>query len=298
MIIDTYIKKIIQQALSEDIGARDITTASVFHRSKTGEFVITSKQDALVCGMNIAEAVFEAVDSSVRFKPLVRDGAMVVQDKAVAYIEGNCLSVLSAERTALNFLCWLSGISTLTSSFVEAVKHTKAKIMDTRKTVPTLRRLQKYAIKIAGGENHRMGLYDQVLIKDNHISLALTPPTAIKDKKSAVGMLLQNAKTNAGRGKLIEIEVDSIDMFESALNHNPDIIMLDNMNIENIQKSVAMRDAHRIKVGDVGFKVLLEASGSVNLGNVREIAECGIDRISIGALTHSAPSADFSLEVR
>jgi nicotinate-nucleotide pyrophosphorylase (carboxylating) len=298
MIIDAYIQKIIQQALSEDIGARDITTASVFHKSKTGEFVITSKQDALVCGMNITEAVFESVDNSVRFKPLVADGTRVVRDKAVAYIEGNCLSVLSAERTALNFLCWLSGISTITSNFVDLVKHTKAKIMDTRKTIPTLRRLQKYAIKIAGGENHRMGLYDQVLIKDNHISLALTPPTVIQDKKSAISSLLKDAKANAGKGRLIEIEIDSIDMMDAALSHGPDIIMLDNMSIEDIKKSVSIRDAYRVRVGDVGFKVLLEVSGNVNLGNVREIAQCGVDRISVGALTHSAPSADFSLEVR
>jgi nicotinate-nucleotide pyrophosphorylase (carboxylating) len=298
MIIDAYIKKIIQRALSEDIGARDVTTASVFHKSKTGKFVIISRQDALVCGMNIVEAVFEAVDDSVRFKPLVADGAMVARGKAVAYIEGNCLSVLSAERTALNFLCWLSGISTITNSFVDLVKHTKAKIMDTRKTIPTLRRLQKYAIKIAGGKNHRMGLYDQVLIKDNHISLVLTPPTVIQDKKSAIKSLLKDAKINAGKDRLIEIEIDSIDMMNTALSCGPDIIMLDNMGIEDIKKSVSIRDAYRVKVGDVGLKVLLEVSGNVNLGNVREIAECGIDRISVGALTHSAPSADFSLEVR
>jgi nicotinate-nucleotide pyrophosphorylase (carboxylating) len=298
MIIDAYTKKIIQQALSEDIGAKDITTASVLNKLKIGDFVITSKQDAVLCGMNIAEAVFEAVDGSVRFKPLAADGTKVVKGKAVAYIEGACLSVLSAERTALNFLCWLSGIATFTNSFVEAVKHTKTKIMDTRKTIPTLRRLQRYAVKIGGGTNHRMGLYDQVLVKDNHISLALTPPTIIKDKKAAISTLLKNAKANSGKGKLIEIEVDSTEMLEPALRHDPDIIMLDNMGIKDIQKAVVIRDAYRIRVGDVGFKVLLEVSGNVNLGNVKQIAECGVDRISIGALTHSAPSADFSLEVR
>jgi nicotinate-nucleotide pyrophosphorylase (carboxylating) len=298
MIIDAHTKKIIQQALAEDIGVKDITTYSVLNKSKFGDFVITSKQDAVLCGINITEAVFEAVDSSVRFKPLATDGTMVVNGKAVAYIEGGCLSVLSAERTALNFLCWLSGIATLTSSFVDAVRHTRAKIMDTRKTTPTLRRLQKYAVKVGGGANHRMGLYDQVLIKDNHISLALTPPAAMKGKKEAAGELLKNAKANAGKAKLIEIEVDSIEMLEAVLRYNPDIVMLDNMGIEDIQKAVAIRDAHRIKVGDVGFKVLLEASGNINLGNVKQVAECGVDRISIGALTHSAPSADFSLEVR
>jgi nicotinate-nucleotide pyrophosphorylase (carboxylating) len=298
MIIDAHTKKIIQQALLEDIGAKDITTSSVIDKRKSGDFVITSKQDAVLCGMNIVEAAFEAVDSSVRFKPLAVDGTTVVNGKAVAYVEGACLSVLSAERTALNFLSWLSGIATLTSRFVDAVKHTRAKIMDTRKTIPTLRRLQKYAVKIGGGINHRTGLYDQVLIKDNHISLALTPPTVMKGKKEAIGLLLKNARVNAGKGKLIEIEVDSLEMLEAALRHDPDIIMLDNMGVEDIQKAVSVRDAYRIKVGDIGFKVLLEASGNINLGNVKQVAECGVDRISIGALTHSASSADFSLEVR
>jgi nicotinate-nucleotide pyrophosphorylase (carboxylating) len=298
MIIDSYIKKIIQLALSEDIGVKDITTASVLHKTKKGDFVIIAKQDAVVCGMLITEEIFEAVDSSVRFKPLVTDGASVVKDKAVAYIEGACYSVLAAERTALNFLCWLSGISTLTNSFVELIKHTKAHIMDTRKTIPTLRRLQRYAVKIGGGINHRMGLYDQVLIKDNHISVALNPPTVIKDKKGAINTLIKSAKENAGKGKLIEIEIDSIDMLEPALYNNPDIIMLDNLDIADIQKAVAMRDSYRIKVGDVGFKALLEVSGNVSLDNVKQIAEAGVDRISIGALTHSAQSADFSLEVR
>ena len=298
MIIDAYIKKIIQQALSEDIGTKDITTSSVLHKLKKGEFVIISRQESAICGLYITEAVFESVDSTVRFKPLVSEGTKVVKDKAVAYIEGACSSVLAAERTALNFLCWLSGISTLTNRFVELTKHTKAQIMDTRKTVPTLRRLQRYAVKIGGGVNHRMGLYDQVLIKDNHISLALSPPTVIKDKKEAISSLLEDAKLNAGKGRLIEIEVDLVEILETALKHNPDIIMLDNMSIEDIRKSVAIRDAYRIKIGDVGFKVLIEVSGNVNLGNVKEIAECGVDRISIGALTHSAPFADFSLEVR
>jgi nicotinate-nucleotide pyrophosphorylase (carboxylating) len=298
MIIDAYIKNLIQQALKEDIGSRDITTSSIFHKSKNGEFVIIAKQEAVVCGLNIAEAVFDMLGPSTRFKPLVNEGIKVVQDKAVAYVEGPCWSVLSAERTALNFLCWLSGIATLTNKFVEAVQHTKAHIMDTRKTIPTMRRLQRYAVKIGKGVNHRMGLYDQVLIKDNHISLALSQPTIIRDKSEAVRDLLEKARLNAGKGKKIELEVDSMDMLNVALQLNPDIIMLDNMSIDNIRKSVEIRDAHRIKIGDVGFKVLLEASGNINLNNVKDIAECGVDRISIGALTHSAASADFSLELR
>ncbi|MDD5505046.1 MAG: carboxylating nicotinate-nucleotide diphosphorylase [Candidatus Omnitrophica bacterium] len=298
MIIDAYTRKIIQQALIEDIGGGDITTASVLGRSKKGEFVISAGQDAVVCGILLAEIVFDIVDPSVRFKPLVSDGAAVAAGKAIAYIDGSCQSVLSAERTALNFLCWLSGIATLTNKFAEAVKDTRARIMDTRKTIPTLRRFQRYAVKVGQGLNHRMGLYDQVLIKDNHLSLALKSPGAFKDVKDAIKGLVQSARLNAPKGKKIEIEIDSIDLLGPALESGPDIIMLDNMGIDDIKKAVSIRDAYRIKTGDVGFKSLLEVSGNVNITNVRGIALCGVDRISIGALTHSAASCDFSLEVR
>lgn len=298
MIIDSYIRSLIQQALKEDIGKGDITTSAVLHKSKKGEFVIIAKQEAVVCGLHIAEAVFDTVNESIRFKPLVNEGVKVVAGKAIAYLDGPCWGVLAAERTALNFLCWLSGISTLTDKFAEAVRHTKAHIMDTRKTIPNMRRMQRYAVKIGGGTNHRMGLYDQVLIKDNHISMALSQPTIIRGKQEALKEILKKAKLNIEKDKKIEIEIDSIAMLDDVLGFNPDIIMLDNMNIDNIRKAVEIRDAHRIKAGDIGFKVLLEVSGNVNLGNVRNIAESGVDRISIGALTHSAPSADFSLEVR
>jgi nicotinate-nucleotide pyrophosphorylase (carboxylating) len=298
MIIDAYTKRIIQQALKEDIGARDITSSSVFHKSKKGEFVIIAGQDAVVCGMHISEAVFETADSSIRFKPLVNDGIRVVKNKAIAYVEGPCVSVLSAERCALNFLSWLSGISTLTSRFVEAVSHTRARIMDTRKTIPTLRRLQRYAVRIGGGANHRMGLYDQVLIKDNHISLALSKPTVIKDKKQAISSLIKSARANAGKGKKIEIEIDEIGVLKAVLECGPDIIMLDNMGLGDIRKAVEIRDAYRIKVGDIGFNALLEVSGGVRIENIKDIAEAGVDRVSVGALTHSAPAIDFSLEVR
>ena len=298
MIIDQGSKKIIQLALKEDIGPTDITSTSVLHRSKKGDFVLLAKQDCIVCGLVIAEAVFETVDSNVRFKPLVNDGDRVLGTKAIAYVEGNARSILTAERTALNFLSWLSGISTLTSVFVEEISSTKAKILDTRKTTPTLRRLEKYAVKIGGGYNHRVGLYDQVLIKDNHIAAIMAEPSIIKTESEAVKIALESAKQNAGKDKKIEIEVDSLDVLKIALDYNPDIIMLDNMSIEDIKEAVKIRDAHRISVGDVGFKVLLEVSGGVNIQKVASIAQAGVDRISIGALTHSAPAVDISLEAR
>lgn len=298
MIIDADLKKLIQQALKEDIGPGDITTTAVVHKAKKGKFVIVAKQECVVCGLSIAEAVFETVDGSVRFKPLINDGMKAAEGKAIAYIEGPSRSILSAERTALNFLCWLSGISTLTSKFVETVKGTKAQIMDTRKTIPALRRLQKYAVRIGGGTNHRMGLYDQVLIKDNHLAAVTFEPTVIKSRKDAVRAVLESAKKSIPKTKKIEIEVNSLDMLKVALEDSPDIIMLDNMSIDDIKEAVKIRDAYRIKIGDVGFKVLLEASGNINLNNVKEIAESGADMISIGALTHSAPAADISLELK
>jgi len=296
MIIDANLKRLLQRALREDIGSRDITTNAVVHKAKKGKFVIITKQECVVSGLDIVEATFETVDGSVRFKPVVNDGMKIEKGKAIAYVEGRCWSILAAERTALNFLSWLSGISTLTNNFVEAVKSTKAQIMDTRKTIPTYRRLQKYAVRMGGGINHRMGLYDQVLIKDNHIASLLFEPTVMKSQKDALKFSLENARSHAQKQKRIEIEVDTLDLLKTALEYSPDIIMLDNMSIGNIKEAVKIRDSHRIKVGDVGFNVLLEVSGNVTLENVRAIAESGIDMISIGSLTHSAPSVDISLQ--
>jgi len=296
MIIDANLKRLVQQALKEDIGPLDITTAAVIHKQKSGKFTIMAKQDCVICGMAIAELCFETVDSNTRFKPVVNEGMKISEGKAIAYVEGPVRGILSAERTALNFLCWLSGIATLANSFVEAVKGTKARILDTRKTIPTLRRLQKYAVKVGGGTNHRLGLYDQILIKDNHISSVLAQPSIVKDEKEAVKIALENVKRHAQKDVKVEIEVTSLTMLREALLHNPDIIMLDNMSINDIAEAVKIRDAHRIKIQDVGFKTLLEVSGNINLKNVRQVAETGVEMISIGSLTHSACSVDISLE--
>jgi len=298
MIIDTNLRKMIQQALKEDIGAKDITTTSVLLKSKKGKFILTAMEDCVGCGLDIAEAVFEIVDAVVRFKPVVNDGMQVLDGKAIAYVEGPCWSILPAERTALNFLSWLSGISTLTSKYVEAVKDTRAKIFDTRKTTPGYRKLEKHAVRMGGGSNHRMGLYDQILVKDNHLLSLTLEPAMIKNQKDALISAIKSAKTNAPKGKRIEVEIDSLDMLKIALEHNPDIIMLDNMGVDKIREAVKIRDAYRVKVGDVGFKVMLEVSGNVGLNSVREIAECGVDMISVGALTHSAPAVDISLDVQ
>lgn len=299
MIIDSHTKKLIQSALKEDIGSGDITTNAILHKSRRAKFVILAKEKSVISGLNIAEAVFEAVDASVRFRPLVKDGMSIGRGKAIAYVDGRSRFILAAERTALNFLSWFSGISSLTNRFVKAVEGTEAKIMDTRKTIPGFRSLQKYAVKMGGGINHRMGLYDQILIKDNHIALMMARPALVKNKRDALKRVLEAAKEKkAGRHKKIEVEVDNIEMLKIVLRYNPDIVMLDNMSVVSIAQAVKVRDDYKAKADDSGLNVLLEASGGVNIDNVRSIALTGVDRISIGVLTHSVPSIDISLEVR
>ena len=242
--------------------------------------MILAGQEAVVAGINVAMAAFVMRDSKVKFMPLVRDGQWVKSEAQIAYMEGDARAILSAERTALNFLSHLSGIATLTAEFVEKVKPYKAKIMDTRKTTPGLRILEKLAVHAGGGTNHRMGLYDQVLIKDNHLA-------ALGYDWSELERVI-----NAFRKKKVrvEVEVQDLEQFRQILKLNPDIIMLDNMGIKEIREAVAMRD-------DGHYELLLEVSGGVNLKNVNRIASTGVDMTSIGTLTHSVKSADFSLDI-
>lgn len=234
----------------------------------------------MLAGVSIAMATFVMRDSKIKFMPLVADGEWVEPEKQIAYIEGNSNAILTAERTALNFLAHFSGIATLTAQFVEAVKPHKVKIMDTRKTTPGLRILEKYAVGAGGGTNHRLGLHDQILIKDNHLA-------ALGYNWEAVARAIE-----ASRGKKIkvEVEVQDLDQFKRVIGLNPDIIMLDNMSLKEIRAAVALRDE-----GHYGLQ--LEVSGGVSLKNAKRIASTGIDMISIGALTHSAKAIDFSLEI-
>jgi len=242
--------------------------------------VIISGEEGVLAGIPIAMATFVMRDSNIKFMPLAADGQWVEPEKQIAYIEGSSNAILSAERTALNFLCHLSGIATLTARFVEAVKPHKVKIMDTRKTTPGLRILEKYAVGAGGGTNHRLGLHDQILIKDNHLA-------ALGYNWEAVARTIE-----ASRGKNIkaEVEVQDLDQFKRVIGLNPDIIMLDNMGLKDIKAAVALRDE-----GHHGVK--LEVSGGVNLKNAKTIAATGIDMISVGALTHSVKALDFSLEI-
>ena len=288
---------LIKNTLQEDIGCGDITSQIIIPKDKRVNAALLLKEKAIVCGLDIAREVFRTVDGSIKFQAKAKDGNLEKAGKIIARIQGNARSILKAERTALNLLSHLTGVATLTRRFVDAVKPYKAKIYDTRKTIPGLRVLEKYAVKIGGGHNHRMGLYDGILIKDNHIA------SSVVRSPSSVRVLVEEAKKKMPKGKKLEIEVINLAEFKEALKANPDIIMLDNMRINDIKNAVRIRErqsAPRLRSGQARaqeYKTLIEVSGGVNLDNVRQIAKAGVDIISIGALTHSAKAVDISLEV-
>jgi nicotinate-nucleotide pyrophosphorylase (carboxylating) len=271
---ELQLKDIIKEALREDIGQKDVTCESIIPKDKFVKAILLAKQDFIICGLNIAGLVFKVKDKNIKFKPLYKDGQKIKPGRVIARISGKAQSILTAERTALNFLCLLSGVATQTRKYVARVKPYKAKIMDTRKTIPGLRILEKYAVRIGGGYNHRMSLDEMVLVKDNHLKV--------------IGGYLRLPKV--AKGYLVELEVKNLREFKEAIKLNPDIIMLDNMNVKDMKKAANLSRRQ-------GRKVLLEASGGINLKNVRKIASTGVDMISIGALTHSVKSVDISLEV-
>jgi nicotinate-nucleotide pyrophosphorylase (carboxylating) len=268
------LRELIENALREDIGSGDVTTLATVKESKKGTAKAIVKADTVVAGIEIFGEVFHVYNSDIRFTAASADGHRARRGTVVAEISGAMRNILTAERVALNIFQRMCGIATLTGRYVDTVKGTKAKILDTRKTAPGLRNLEKYAVRVGGGFNHRIGLYGGVLIKDNHITAAGGITKALKHVRDNVPLTLK-----------IEVEVKNIREVEEALSAGCDIIMLDNMNTEEMREAVALIDGG----------VLIEASGNVNLSNVREIAETGVDFISIGALTHSAPAADISL---
>ena len=282
-INNSNINELIKRALAEDIGKGDITVRLFITKAKTVQAVILASSQGIICGIEVARLVFKTQDPKIRFKPRVKDGSQVKKGQIIADINGKASSILTAERVALNFLGLLSGIATRTSAFCRKIKNYKIKIMDTRKTLPGLRELQKYAVKTGGGYNHRFKLDEMVLIKDNHIKVM---GNNIKNLKSRI-------KRNMHAGKKIEIEVGNLKEFKVALGANPDIIMLDNMKVACVRKAVIIR---RNKQG-AAHKTLLEASGSVNINNVRAFARSGVDVISLGTLTKDIKSLDLSLEV-
>lgn len=274
------IDQIIRHSLIEDIGKGDITTQLTIPEEKTTKARIVIKGDGVVCGMDIVKRVFELVDKSIVFTAKAKDGQKVKKGKTLAELSGNARSILHGERVALNFLGLLCGIATRTREYVDAVEPLKVKITDTRKTMPGLRELQKYAVRVGDGVNHRISLDEMILIKDSHIEIA----EGI-DKLPSVP-----------KGFKIEIEVENIEQFSHALKFKPDIIMLDNMETADMKRCVKLRDSVDFSKSHHPL-TMLEASGNVSLKNVRSIAETGVDIISIGELTHSVESADVSLDI-
>ncbi|MEA3346068.1 MAG: carboxylating nicotinate-nucleotide diphosphorylase [Chloroflexota bacterium] len=269
----------VKRALAEDVGEGDFTTLWIIPAQARAEGCILSKEEGIVAGLAVAKTAFAACDPELVFEAAVADGQLIQRGQVLGRVRGRARSILTAERTALNFLQRMSGIATMTHRYVRAVRGTKAVILDTRKTAPGLRPLDKWAVRLGGGQNHRMGLYDMVLIKDNHIAATGGIAEAVKRVRE---------KMANGESRIpIEVEVKTLAELREALDFDLDRIMLDNMTIGEMREAVGM----------AAGRVPLEASGGVNLETVRKVAETGVDYISIGALTHSVPALDISLEV-
>ncbi len=274
-LYNTQIDKIIELALEEDIGSGDITTLSTIPEDTTAHGRFIAKQDTVICGIDVAKKVFHKIDPTVVFNAYFKDGDTVKVGDVIAEVDGNARSMLTAERCALNIMQRLSGVAQRTAECVEMVKGTKAKIADTRKTTPGMRALEKYAVRIGGGTNHRYNLADGVLIKDNHIAAAGSITAAVTNARKLIPHTLK-----------IEVEVETFDQLREALDAGADIIMLDNMSNEDMAESV------KICAG----RALLEASGNMDRRNLYDVAKTGVDIISIGALTHTIKAADISLK--
>jgi nicotinate-nucleotide pyrophosphorylase (carboxylating) len=270
------LERVVAAALAEDVGSGDVTTEATVAPDAVGTAVLVTRAPGVVAGLDAVEAVFRALDPDVRVERHAADGDALPGPAPVATVSGSLRALLTGERTALNLLGRLSGIATLTRSYVDAVAGTGVAILDTRKTTPGLRLLEKYAVRCGGGINHRLGLYDAILIKDNHIAVA-----------GGVGPAIRAARAAAGRSVKIEVEVDDPAQLDAALAAGPDIIMLDNMDPARMRQAVAK----------IAGRAIVEASGNVTLESVRAIAETGVDLISSGWITHSAPALDIALDV-
>ncbi|HAS04677.1 MAG TPA: carboxylating nicotinate-nucleotide diphosphorylase [Dehalococcoidia bacterium] len=274
------LESIIRLALEEDAYENDITSNALISPQQHGTAFIIAKEDGILACSSIISPIFHSVDYFLKVNLLQKEGNRVKANDLVAEITGNLKSILAAERTVLNFLSHLSGIATQTAIYADKIKGTKAVIRDTRKTMPGLRLLEKYAVTVGGGENHRLNLADGILIKDNHIA-------SLRKDGATLTEIIDIARQNSNDDTVTEIEINTVDEAIEVLKTDVDIIMLDNMSIEDMKTVVSM----------CGGKVKLEASGGINLQNIREVALTGVDYISIGALTHSVNALDFSLEV-
>ena len=273
---DLLIEPIVRAALAEDLGrAGDLTAQACIDADARLDATFGVRRQGVVAGLACARLAVLAMDPSARFETLIADGAAVTPGAVLAKVSANARALLSAERTALNLLGRLSGVATLTSAYVAAVEGTGARIVDTRRTTPGLRALEKYAVRCGGGVNHRFGLDDAILIKDNHVAAC-----------GGVGEAVRRARAAAGHLTMVEVEIDGLDQLAEALEAGPDVIMLDNFSLADLRQAVAL----------TAGRVTLEASGGVDLTTVRAIAETGVQVISVGALTHSAPVLDIGLD--
>ncbi len=275
--MEHLVRKLIEEALWEDIGPGDVTSDAVISEESASTAEIIAKQDIVVVGVLIAREVFRKLDPWVQFTPVVHDGNRVPSGTIIAQVQGRTRALLAGERVALNLMQHLSGIATLTAKFAEALKGSRAEILDTRKTLPGYRALEKYAVRMGGGRNHRFGLYDGIMIKDNHIAAAGGIIKAMAEIRKKVQPLLK-----------IEVEVKTLDEVREAMAAGATMILLDNMPPHLMKQAVNI----------VGGRVLVEASGNVTLENIKAIAETGVDFISSGSLTHSAPAADISMKIK
>jgi nicotinate-nucleotide pyrophosphorylase (carboxylating) len=276
-------KRLIKMALAEDLGtAGDLTSQAVIPDYVEGQAYFVPRSAGVLAGLSAAESVFRAIDPRVTFQPTAEDGSRLQAGIPFASVSGPMRAILSGERIVLNFLQHLSGIASLTRRYVDTVAGLPAQIFDTRKTLPGWRLLAKYAVRCGGGHNHRLGLHDGILIKDNHLAALGRGPAAIEAAVTAARKRTANAVP-------VEIEVDSLEQLDTALACRPDVILLDNMKPDQLREAVRRRGAS-------APEVKLEASGGVTLDTVRAIAETGVDRISVGALTHSAPTLDIALD--
>jgi len=280
MLNNAQIRQIIALALAEDLGKGDVTTNSLIPDEKIGVASILAKEEGILAGVEIAEEVFRQVDPKLKIKVWLKDGAKIGSGDMIAVVEGRIASILKAERTVLNFLQRLSGIATEANRYVKAVEGLPVRIMDTRKTTPCLRVLEKYAVKVGGGKNHRMHLGDGILIKDNHLA-------ALRSEELSIKEIIARARQNAPGGVKVEMEVNTLQGALEAAEAGADVIMLDNMRLEDMRQAVKA----------VHGRALVEASGGITLGTVRAVAETGVDFISVGALTHSVKALDISLKL-
>ena len=265
---------LITMALAEDIGSGDITTELLIDPQQAGRAVILARQDLICCGLNVVEQVYARINADVSMHRRTGEGERVSSGSIMAELQGPFHALLTGERVALNFLQRLSGIATITRTFVDAISHTRATLLDTRKTTPGWRVLEKTAVRCGGGANHRMGLFDAILIKENHIAAC-----------GGIKPALEKTRAGGRAHMKIEIEVRSLDECKQALDCGPDMILLDNMSCDDMRSAVSLNAG----------RVLLEASGNVSSTTIAEIAATGVDYISVGALTHSAPAADVSM---